>query len=82
MGRAGFPFKLFQNSRDSSIRIQQGTTVSKPQIFWAIWQKESHFECRPKDGDAGKAIGPLQIWEKYFGDCKKSGLTFYQQVRR
>ncbi|KAF0972621.1 hypothetical protein FDP41_008870 [Naegleria fowleri] len=53
---------------------------TKEQFFRALHQVESKGQLNPPDGDKGRAIGPLQIWEVYWKD---SGIQeSYQSVRK
>ena len=49
-------------------------------FFPRLWKKEAGGKLHPKDGDNGKAIGPLQIWYVYWKD---SGIKYgkYQDCR-
>lgn len=43
--------------------------ISDATLEIAIWIAESDGSLFPKDGDDGKAIGPLQIWWVYWHDA-------------
>lgn len=41
------------------------------QTLEAVWAVESGRQLNPKDGDGGKAVGPLQIWRVRVDDCNR-----------
>jgi len=41
------------------------------QTLDAVWAVESGRQLNPKDGDDGKAVGPLQIWKIRVDDCNR-----------
>lgn len=66
------------------LALLAGTASAKTDVwgrfFPKLWKKEGGSKLHPKDGDNGKAIGPLQIWYVYWKD---SGIKFgcYQDCR-